>query len=150
MLEVNTAISQRVYAMSAISSQGDFSYEVKGKAFTGEATVEFLKKLLSKTKEKIMVIWDNASIHYCRVVKEFLKTQRQGTRLHLVRYPTYSPELNPDEQVWHQVKCAGLKNQYYQNIKELKTKVTAELEKLKTKPELIKRFFYEPKVGFYD
>lgn len=136
--------------MSAISSEGDFSYEVRKKAFTGEATVEFLKRLLGKTKEKIMIIWDNASIHYCRVVKEFLKTEKQGKRLHLVRYPTYSPELNPDEQVWHQLKCVGLKNQYYQNIKELLSKVAEELEKLKSKPELIKRFFYESKVGFYD
>lgn len=136
--------------MSALSSVGEFSYEVREKAFTGEATVEFLKRLLSEIKQKIMVIWDNASIHYCRVVKEFLKTDRQAKRLHLVRYPTYSPELNPDEQVWHQLKCVGLKNRNYQNTKELKPKIEEELEKLKEKPKLLERFFYESKVGFYD
>ena len=136
--------------MSAVSSFGDFSYEVREKAFTGEATVEFLKRLVCQMKEKIMVIWDNASIHYCRVVKEYLETESERQSLYLARYPTYSPELNPDEQVWHQLKCVSLKNQSYQNLQELKPKVSEALEKLKHKPDLLKRFFYQPKIGFYD
>ncbi|AUD06538.1 transposase [Spirosoma pollinicola] len=45
---------------------------------------------------------DCASIHRGEAVKTFLK-ERPG-RVHLERLPAYSPELNPTELVWNQLK----------------------------------------------
>lgn len=149
-LKVNTEVGRRIYAASAVSPLGDFSYEVREQAFTGEAMVAFVKRLLGKAKQKVLIIWDHASIHDCRATRRFLESEPEGATVYFAQYPTYSPELNADEQVWHQIKCVGLKNGCYQNIKELKPKVIQELEKLKRNPELIKQFFYHSKVGFYD
>lgn len=65
-------------------------------------TIKFLKKI-SKTymKKKILLIWDNASWHKSKQIKEFLKTTRQ---FDLFNFPPYSPELNPQEQVWKQLR----------------------------------------------
>jgi transposase len=97
-----------------------------------------------------MIIWDNASIHDCQKLRQFLETEDCPKRLHLAKQPTYSAEVNADEQVWNQIKTVGLKNSCYRNVKELKPKIIEEMEKLKNKPELIKQFFHHQDVGFYN
>jgi putative transposase len=47
---------------------------------------------------KIHVICDNARIHDCQVVWQYL--QRWGQRLELHFLPTYAPDTNPIERVW--------------------------------------------------
>jgi transposase len=42
----------------------------------------------------------------------------------LYRFPPYSPELNPDEQVWHHFKNIALKNQTCRTKEELKKHLT--------------------------
>jgi hypothetical protein len=43
------------------------------KFFNASGTVDFLKDLLKENRQtKIAVLWDNASIHKSRVVKEFM------------------------------------------------------------------------------
>ncbi len=68
----------------------------------------------------------------------------------MAKQPTYSPEVNADEQVWNQVKTIGLKNACYKRIKKLKPRIIEEMEKLKNKPELIKQFFHHEDVGYYN
>ncbi|TMC22418.1 MAG: hypothetical protein E6J34_06425 [Chloroflexi bacterium] len=58
---------------------------------------------------KILVIWDNASIHRCNVVKDWL-TKGGNKRIHIERLPAYAPELNPQEGVWNLLKRVELKN----------------------------------------
>ena len=78
-------------------------------AFTGQDIVWFLAKLCSRYRKRdLLVIWDGASIHNSEAVKAFLR-ERPG-RVHLERLPGYSPELNPTELVWNQLK-QRLKNQ---------------------------------------
>lgn len=106
--------------------------------------------MLAAVMGKLLIIWDNASIHDCEKTRRFLETNASAKRLYLAKQPTYSPELNADEQVWSQIKCVGLRNTCYRNIKELKPKLIAEMEKLKNKPELIRQFFHHEDVGFYN
>jgi transposase len=46
------------------------------------------------------VIWDNGKPHKGEPIRQFC---RRHPRLHLERFPTYAPELNPDEGVWNQM-----------------------------------------------
>jgi len=50
---------------------------------------------------KIIIILDNASIHTCKKVKQWLNKNKNICLMHL---PTYSPEYNPIEQVWKWIK----------------------------------------------
>ena len=80
----------------------------QNKAYNGEGVVDFLEYLCRKYRRKNMiVIWDGATIHHCKEVKEFLA--RKKGRIHLVTLPGYSPELNPVELLWGQLK-RDLKN----------------------------------------
>lgn len=67
-----------------------------------QTTIKFLKKL-SKTYQgkKILLIWDNASWHKSKLIREFLSTTNQ---FELFNFPPYSPEFNPQEHIWKQLR----------------------------------------------
>ncbi len=67
-----------------------------------ETTIKFLKKLIRIYKDKkIFLIWDGASWHKSKEIREFLSKVNQGkTKLELFLFPPYSPEFNPQEHVW--------------------------------------------------
>ena len=151
VLKTDAEICRRLYLASGISPHGELCYTVREKPFDAAAVIEFLRQLLETYTGKLLIIWDNASIHNCAATRAFLaENPVEAARLHLVQQPTYSPELNADEQVWSQLKCVGLKNTCYRNVKELKPRLIQEMEKLKNNPELIKQFFHHPEVGFYN
>lgn len=111
--------------------------------------VYFLKYLIRRIKRKIILIWDGATIHYAKEVKEFLAQLKPG-KLTLVRLPAHSPELNPDEQVWAYLKCqSDLKNFAAKNFTELRQAVREQLDLLGNNPEKIKKMFQHPDCSFY-
>jgi transposase len=73
---------------------------------TGAEVILFLD-MLSKRIPK-MLIWDSASIHRSIEVKEYLYMMRH--KLEMLRFPTYAPELNPDEYIFSHIKCKELVN----------------------------------------
>jgi len=133
---------------SAISEDGRLFYEVRQDSYNGNGIVLFLEKLLKESKQKLLVIWDGAKIHFSEAVQNFLDKQK-GDKIWLAKTPAYSPELNADEQVWAYLKDYELKNVCCKNITELKTKTISALESIKKKKDIVQSFFRHEKVGFY-
>lgn len=69
----------------------------------GEEVKAFLRHLLHQIHGHLIVLLDNGKIHRADPVQELLARTR---RLHLVPFPAYAPELNPDEGVWNHLKSA--------------------------------------------
>ena len=134
---------------SAISEEGDLFYQLRTTAFKGKALVLFLEKLLKSTRKKILLIWDGAPAHVSKEVKAFLASPKAKNRLWIEKLPPYSPELNPDEQVWHHLKNVELKNICNKTVSELKICVKEKIEILKNQKEKIRQFFQHKDVGFY-
>jgi putative transposase len=65
----------------------------------GKKYLAFIKRLNKKHK-KLCLIIDNARWHLTKKVMNFIKQKK----ITLVRLPPYSPELNPIEQYWKNVK----------------------------------------------
>lgn len=61
-----------------------------------------LKKMRIKKPLPILLIWDNASFHKKKEVRKWL-TDNPGV-VELMNFPTYCPELNPQEHVWKAMK----------------------------------------------
>jgi hypothetical protein len=70
-----------------------------------ETLVNALKDLTSHYPDKnICVIWDNARWHKG---KEFRKELQKGgslQRVHLINFPPYAPDVNPQELIWKYAK----------------------------------------------
>jgi len=69
----------------------------------GAEVKAFLRHLLQQIRGHLIVLLDNGKIHRADPVQELLLRTR---RLHLVPFPAYAPELNPDEGVWNHLKSA--------------------------------------------
>jgi transposase len=75
----------------------------------------FLRHLLRHLPGPVIVLLDNSSTHKGEPVAKLL---RQHPRLHLEHFPSYAPELNPDEGVWSLTK-RQLANSCPRDIDEL-------------------------------
>lgn len=65
----------------------------------GKKYLAFIKRL-NKQSKKLCIIVDNARWHLTKDVLHFIKQ----SKIKLIRLPPYSPELNPIEQYWKNVK----------------------------------------------
>lgn len=145
----STEINLRLYLASAVSARGDLCYMIRNQPFDSGAIIEYLEYLHETLAGKLLIIWDNASIHDSELVRRYLATKTQG-EFCLVMQPRYSPELNADEQVWNYLKNYTLKNTSNPTANELKEKITRTMEQLKGQPQLIQNFFHHPDLGFYN
>lgn len=134
--------------VSAICEKGKIFWQKKTGAYKGLHIAQFLSDLLAFAKQKILVIWDGASIHKSEEVKELLAGLKDK-ELWLERIPPYSPELNADEQVWNYLKSVLLKNSSAHNLKELESNIDYAMEIIEESPKLISSFFEHPAVGYF-
>lgn len=149
-IKANTWINTRAYLMSAISEKGDMHYQIRTKPYDSQAVICFLKELLKKESYNIIIIWDNASIHKSTELKNFLSSYDDAKRLTLVNIPPYSPDLNPDEQVWGYLKRNKLRNQLFKDLKGLIEKATVALGEIASRKDLITNFFRHPNIHFVE
>lgn len=77
-------------------------------------TKDILKKIRKVyPTQKIVLYWDNAGWHKGSVVQEWIK---QDKNMHVIHFPTYAPELNPQEHVWKSGRGAVTHNRYIEDI----------------------------------
>jgi transposase len=100
----------------------------------GEEAALFLCNLLHQIPGHLIVVWDNGPIHRGEPIQELLLRTR---RLHLVSFPSYAPELNPDEGVWNLLK-SRLANGRPDTQAELMDVLSDEIRDLAASPELLR------------
>ena len=134
---------------SAVSSRGRLVFHHRDTPYDTEGIIDFLHALLEEVDGTALIVWDGASVHRSKRLRQFLSEDPEAGRLYLAIQPAYSPHLNADEQVWQRVKNVALKNTCFQNFKELKKRVVSEMEKLASNSAMLKKFFHHPDLGFY-
>jgi len=90
--------------ISAVSAQGQMYFECFEEKMESQRFIEFLKNLRRSADKPTLVIVDGGSYHKSKAVKLFLKEEGANLGIRVILLPPYSPELNPDEQVWNQAK----------------------------------------------
>ncbi|HCC84257.1 MAG TPA: IS630 family transposase [Candidatus Pacebacteria bacterium] len=83
--------------------------------------ISALEQLLAKyPDQQVCVIWDNATCHKGKLIREKLKKGQSLERLHLIAFPPYAPDHNPIEHVWQYAKkkIANRSNQVFEVIKQ--------------------------------
>lgn len=72
--------------------------------------IPVLEDIIRKYPEKrICIIWDNARFHHGKKIKAKLSTTLKN--LHLINFPPYAPDYNPQEHVWKYGKDKLANNQ---------------------------------------
>lgn len=96
----------------------------------GKKYLVFLKKI-NKNHKKTCLIIDNARWHLTKEVLEFIKQKK----IKLIRLPPYSPELNPIEQYWKNVKT-WLGTRIWSSFPELKKQLQIAFKKKSLIPNI--------------
>jgi len=125
--------------ISAISNRGDIKYKIIQGRFTADVFIEFLKHLIKDVKHKVFLIVDGHPAHKSKKVKKFIRSLKGKLSLYFL--PPYSPELNPDEYVWNDVKNNGVARRQIHTKEDLKCAALSHLRHLQKSPDKVKKFF---------
>jgi len=129
-----------VNMISAVSARGHLRFMLTKGKVNGLVFTEFLKRLMHGAARRVFLILDGGSYHHSRPVKDYVASLDGKLRLFFL--PPYSPELNPDEQVWNYVKHHGVAKAALRGGKgELRKLVLARLRSLQKLPWTVRMFF---------
>jgi len=78
--------------------------------FTAATYCAFLKTVLAATDQPLMAIQDGAKYHTAADTKEFIAAH--AARLSVYQLPAYSPDYNPIERLWKNMKKRPTHNRY--------------------------------------
>jgi transposase len=92
--------------VGAISTRGQFRFMVVKGSVASEKICDFLDRLMHNAEKPIFLIWDGHPTHRSKKVKEHIASF--DGKLEVYVLPSYSPELNPIEQAWNNVKGHGI------------------------------------------
>jgi transposase len=99
---VSTGSRVNCNMISAVSAQGEMRFMVTTSKVNADVFIDFLKRLMKNAEKPIYLIVDGHPTHRARKTTKYVADQ--GDMLKLFFLPPYSPELNPDELVWNQIK----------------------------------------------
>lgn len=94
----------------------------------------FLRALLRHLRGPVIVLLDNSSTHRGEPLQELL---RQHPRLMIEHFPSYAPDLNPDEGVWALAK-RDLANGCPTDIEELMDDVIRAIDGIRASREKLR------------
>jgi transposase len=132
--------------ISAVTATGSFKYDIVTGTLDADKFIDFCDKLLTDTDGPVFLVVDGHPVHRSKDVKEYVAST--SGQLRLFRLPSYSPELNPDEWVWKNVKHDRLGRAGITTANDLKAKATNALRRLQRLPHLIRAFFADPHLRY--
>jgi transposase len=131
--------------LSAVNALGHFRFMTVEGTVTATVFREFLKRMITGMDRKIFLVVDGHPTHKAKLVRQFVADHSE--RIELFFLPPYSPELNPDELVWGNVKTRIAK-MAIQTKDELKAVVHGALCRLQKMPDLVSSFFRTPSCSY--
>jgi transposase len=137
---------QKINAISAVAPSGEFKYLLYQNRFNASFFIEVLKEFTRGMKRACYFIVDNHPSHRAKVVSDFIKSTKGAIELYFL--PPYSPDLNPDEFVWNQIKTHGISKKPLKGNESLEDRVRSDLEAIKKNKKLIRSFFRAKSVEY--
>lgn len=132
--------------ISAVSPRGALRFMVVKGGVGAAVFIRFLKRLIHGAKRPIFLIVDGHPAHRAKAVTRYVSTVSQRLRLYFL--PAYSPELNPDEQVWNDVKNNAVGRSRLENPEDLHRTVVGRLRFLQKSPARVRSFFQMPETRY--
>jgi transposase len=130
VLSAITARDPKLYASIEAQSVGSRQY------------IDFLAKILHLHPRPVIIIADHASFHRSKQVRAFVRTHRDRIRVFFL--PKHAPHLNPDEQVWNEVKHRHIEHEPIVDKQDLKNRLIDHLFELKNDAQKLLSFFKLP------
>jgi transposase len=141
-----TGARHHLNMISAVTAQGLLRFSTYTGGFTAARFIEFCKKLMNDADGPVYLVVDGHPAHRAKIVTEFVASTHG--RLKLFVLPAYSPQLNPDEWVWKNIKHDRVGRTSVTGPDEFKAKVISALRRLQKMPRLVRAFFADPDLRY--
>jgi len=122
---------------------GRFFYQSTTLHFNSDTYQAFLTEVLNCTSKHIILIQDGAKYHTSKQLKDFFEINK--SRLTVFQLPSYSPDFNPIEKLWKNLKKSHIHLHHFPTFDSLQSKVSEALFDFSNHPFSILALF-----GFYD
>ena len=132
--------------LSTVTAQGVMNYSISEGSIDSFRYIKFLKQLINGRDKPIIIIADRASFHKSKEVRKFVRANRERIRIYFL--PKYSPELNPDEHVWRNIKDEKIGKQPIKDKSDLKKRLRSALVSLQRTSDKVISFFHLPETRY--
>lgn len=93
---------EKINMISAINNYGTCRFMCYEESMTQQRFIEFLRRLVHDSDRKVFLIVDNLRVHHGKIVKQWL--ENHVGEIEIFFTSPYSPEINPDEYLNHNLK----------------------------------------------
>jgi transposase len=132
--------------IAAVSNRGLMRFKLYKGALNVAIFIDFMKRLIKDTKQKVFLIVDNLRVHHAKAVQEWLAQRKQ--EIEIFYLPAYAPEHNPDEYLNNDLKQT-IKNKPRAKTRDHLVATTSSiLKSIQKRPERIKSYFHAKHVRY--
>ena len=122
-------------------------FQTRNGNYDSLSLIAFLEDLKRELRgQKATLVWDGLPAHQSRAMTDYLLRQR--TWLTVERLPGYSPNLNPVETLWGNIKGQELANRCAENLGELDTEIHAGMDRVRRSNHLAFSFLEHAGLSF--
>jgi len=132
--------------ISAVTAKGKLRFSTFTGSLTADKFIDYCKKLMADTDGPVFLVLDGHPVHRAKKVKSFAEAT-EG-QLRLFQLPGYSPQLNPDEWVWKNIKHDRVGRSGITGPDQFKALAVAALRRLQAMPHIVRGFFGDPDLAY--
>jgi len=137
---------RRCNRISSITGRGTLRFMVFKHRFTADVFIEFMRRLIKSAGRKVYSIVDGHPAHKARKVKEWPAEREDQIRVILP--PAYSPDMNPDEFLNHDVKQNAVGRRRASSRNDMIADVRGYLRSTQRQPKIVRSYFHAPSVQY--
>ena len=105
-------------------------FQTQSGSYNYEWLIAFVRDLKKHMRrQKAILIWDGLPAHKSRKMKQYLESQRGWLQVETL--PGYSPDLNPVEDLWGNIKGQELANLYVAGLGEAEQGVSSGMARVR-------------------
>lgn len=117
-------VRQSLYAFAAVApSRGEMVHRLSPKCNTAAMSLFLLDMLMEWPNDPILLILDGAGWHKAKALPV-------AERLRLWHLPPYSPECNPSEHIWDEIREKVFANEFFATLDDVEVRLKTQLEEL--------------------
>jgi transposase len=136
----------RCNMISAITNKGRLNFRIFRQRFSSEVFIEFMRRLIKQSEQKVFLIVDGHPVHRSKEVYEWISAHSE--RIGLFFFPGYSLELNPDELLNQDAKTNAVGRKRPHNVIEMITNLRSFLWSRQRTPHIVRNYFYAESVQY--
>jgi transposase len=136
----STGARYRLNLLSAVNRRGKMRFMIEKGGLNSGVICRFLDRLMVGARKAVFLILDGHPMHKSREVTA--KVESYGGKLRLYFLPPYSPELNPDEGVWRNVKANRVGRAGVFSFADMESRTLGALRHLACRPDKIRVMFH--------